>query len=154
LAVAVITGAGGFAVLASDYAERYGINLIELSPDILAELNTILPPTWNHSNPVDLIGDAGADRYARVFDVLIRHQDAWDIAFVIATPTAVLNMHHLGLEMARLSASTKSVIVGCMLGGDSMKSGINILRERDIPNYQDLEDAFRAAGRILSARWE
>jgi hypothetical protein len=41
-----------------------------------------------------------------------------------------------------------------MLGGDSMKSGINILRERDIPIYQDLEDAFRAVGRILAARQE
>jgi acetyl coenzyme A synthetase (ADP forming)-like protein len=150
----VVTSAGGFAVLSSDYAERYGIGLIELSPEILAELNAILPPTWNHGNPIDLIGDARADRYARVFDVLIRHQNEWDIAFAIATPTSVLDPHILGLEMARLSASTKSVVVGCMLGGDSMKSGINILRERDIPNYQDLEDAFRSVGRILAARLE
>ncbi len=42
------------------------------------------------------------------------------------------------------------MIVGCLLGGDSMKNGIRVLREASIPNFSELEDAFKAVGKILS----
>jgi acyl-CoA synthetase (NDP forming) len=145
----VITSAGGFAVLSSDYAERFGVEIPAFPPTVLEELNAFLPPGWNHANPMDIIGDAGADRYARVFDVMIRHQEAWDIAFVIGVPDAVLDSRQLGLEIARFSKNTQKMIVGCLLGGDSMKSGMQILRDRGIPNYADLENAFRAVGTVL-----
>jgi acetyl coenzyme A synthetase (ADP forming)-like protein len=145
----VVTSAGGFAVLSSDYAERFGVDIPAFPPAVLEELDAFLPPGWNHSNPMDIIGDAGADRYARVFDVMIRHQEAWDIAFVIGVPDAVLDARQLGLEIARFSKNTQKMIVGCLLGGDSMKSGMQILRDRGIPNYDDLEDAFRAVGTVL-----
>ncbi len=145
----VISGAGGFAVLAADYADRYGIELAEIPADIQDELDRILPPAWNHGNPVDIIGDAGADRYAKVFDVLIRHQDAWDIAFVVAVPSAVLDPAQLGQEICRFSKTTHKMTVGCLLGGDSMKPGLTCLRASGIPNYADIEDAFSAIGRIL-----
>lgn len=138
----VITGAGGLAVLSSDYAERYGLDLIEIPPQMLADLNAVLPAAWSHRNPIDIIGDGGADRYAKVFDILLRHEDAWDIAFVIAMPSAVLDGAHLGQEIVRFSGHTKKMIVGCLIGGDSLKRGIHILRAHNIPNYGELEDAF------------
>ncbi len=145
----VISAAGGFAVLAADYADRYGIDLAEIPPALLEELDRILPSAWNHGNPIDIIGDAGADRYARVFDVLIRNQNAWDIAFVVAVPSAVLDPAHLGQEICRFSKATHKMIVGCLLGGDSMKAGLSCLRASGIPNYADIEDAFIAIGRTL-----
>ncbi len=145
----VISNAGGFAVLASDYAKEYGIELIELSKEILDELNSFLPEDWSHENPMDLIGDAGADRYAYVFDAMIRHQDKWDIAFVISVPTSVLDPSHLANEIARFSKNTHKMIVGCMLGGESVKSGVRILRDAHIPNFSELEDAFKIVGKIV-----
>jgi len=145
----IITAAGGFAVLASDYADRYGIDLIELRGSVLEELDAFLPSGWSHENPVDIIGDAGAERYARTFDIMIRRQDEWDIAFVIAVPSAVLDPRHLGQEIIRFSKSTHKMIVGCLLGGDSMKQGIRVLRDEGIPNYEDIEDAFKAVGRAV-----
>ena len=145
----VVTTAGGFAVLASDYAERYGITLVELSESLTAEFDSLLPPNWSHENPVDIIGDGGAERYARTFDILIRHQEEWDIAIVIAVPSAVLDAGHLALEIARFSKSTRKMIVGSMMGGDSMKRGIRLLREEGIPNYPDIQEAFRAVGRAV-----
>ena len=145
----VITSAGGFAVLASDYAERFGVEIPPLPAAVIEELDAFLPSGWNHANPMDIIGDAGADRYARVFDVMIRHQEAWDITFVIGVPDAVLDATQLGQEVARFSKNTQKMIVGCLLGGESMKSGIRILRDRGIPNYEDIEIAFRAVGRVL-----
>lgn len=149
----VITGAGGFAVLASDYAEKYGIELCRCPGPIMDELNAILPPSWNHTNPIDLIGDAGPDRFARVFDVMIRHQELWDIAFVIHVPSGVLDPAQLAQEIVRFSKTTHKMVVGCLLGGDSMKKGMRILRKRGIPNYSDIDDAFKAVGRIIRVRF-
>jgi acyl-CoA synthetase (NDP forming) len=147
----VITSAGGFAVLASDYAERFGIDLPEIPGSVHAELNAFLPADWNHENPMDLIGDATTDRFARVFDVLIRHQEFWEIAFLIAVPSATVDPMRLANEVVRFSKHTHKMIVGCMIGGDSMKAAFRILKSQGIPNFSDMEDAFRAVGKSLRA---
>lgn len=151
----VISNAGGFAVLSSDYAERFGINLVDFSPAIISELDAILPAEWNRHNPIDMVGDASADRFARTFDVMIKNQDAWDIAFVIAVPSAISDPIRVANELVRFSKNTHKMIVGCMIGGDSMKTPLRILHDSGIPNFPDLEDAFRAVGNIcLHLCWE
>ncbi|NLA38563.1 MAG: CoA-binding protein, partial [Methanomicrobiales archaeon] len=147
-----ITSAGGFAVLASDYAEAHGVDMVDLPEEVFNELNAFLPPYWNRANPMDIIGDADATRFATLFDVLIRHQDFWDIAFVIAGPTTLADPAHIANEMVRFSRNTDKMVVGCMLGGDSIRSGLRILRNCRIPNFSELEDAFKAVGSILRVR--
>ena len=144
----VISNAGGFAVLSSDYAEQFGIELVAFPPAIIQELDAILPPDWNRRNPVDMVGDASADRFAKTFDVMIKNQDLWDIAFVIAVPSAISDPVRVSNELVRFSKNTHKMIVGCMIGGDSMKTPLHILRDSGIPNFPDLEDAFRAVGNI------
>jgi len=149
----VITSAGGFGVLASDYAERYGIDLIELSPEMLGQLNTILPASWNHDNPMDILGDANAGRFARVFDILAENQRDWDIIFIIIVPSAIADPALLAQEVIRFSKRTRKMIVACMVGGDSMKQAFTILKENAIPNFQDIEEAFEIAGMIVHNRY-
>lgn len=144
----VISNAGGFAVLSSDYAEQYGIEMIEFSPAILRDLDFVLPVDWNRCNPIDMVGDASADRFARTFDVMIKNQDAWDIAFVIVVPSSISDPVRVANEVVRFSKNTHKMIVGCMIGGDSMKTPLHILRDSGIPNFPDLEDAFKAVGNI------
>jgi len=144
----VISNAGGFAVLSSDYAERFGIRLVEFPKEIVQELDTVLPPNWSRANPIDMVGDSHPDRYAKTFDVMIRNQDLWDIAFVITVPTAISDPLRVANEIVRFSTHTKKMIVGCMIGGDSMKTPQHILKEAKIPNFPDLEDAFRTVGNI------
>ncbi len=146
----IITSAGGFAVLASDYAERFGVDLIELPDTMLDELNSFLPATWSHANPMDIIGDAGVDRFAHVFDVMIKNQDEWDIAFIIAIPSAVSDPVQIAHEIVRFSRNTEKMIVGGIIGGDSIGSAVHILRKHSIPNFSDLEDAFKTTGIILT----
>jgi len=147
-----VTSAGGFAVLASDYAEAHGVEMVDLPEDVLDELNAFLPPFWNHANPMDILGDADAARFAALFDVLIRHQEFWDIVFVIAVPTTLVDPAHVANEIVRFSRNTEKMVVGCMLGGDSIRSGLRILRGCRIPNFSELEDAFKAVGSILEVR--
>ncbi|MDP3564794.1 MAG: acetate--CoA ligase family protein [Methanoregula sp.] len=144
----VISNAGGFAVLSSDYAEMMGIEMVELPLTVIKELDAILPVDWNRRNPIDMVGDASADRFARTFDVMIRNQELWDIAFVIAVPSAISDPIRVANELVRFSKSTQKMIVGCMIGGDSMKTPLRILRDSGIPNFPDLEDAFKAVGNI------
>jgi len=144
----VISNAGGFAVLSSDYAERFGIELLEFPQALVEELDAILPADWSRENPIDMVGDASADRFAKTFDVMIRNQDLWDIAFVIAVPSAISNPIRVANELVRFSKHTHKMTVGCMIGGDSMKTPLRILRDAGIPNFPDLEDAFRTVGDI------
>ena len=149
----VITNAGGFAVLSSDYAERYNVDLINLPPKVLKELNEILPDFWNKNNPIDLLGDASEKRFEQVFEVLARHQDCWDMAFVVGFPNLVIGSDQLANQIVRFSEKTENVIVGTLLGGDSMERGRKILRERGIPSFEELDFTFRVMGRILWQRF-
>jgi len=147
----ILTNAGGFGVLASDYAEKFGLEMINLPEAVYEELNKLLSSLWSHKNPVDLLGDSNASTFARVFDILIKYQNFWDIAVVITAPVAMMEPKNLAHEMIRLSRFTRSMVVGCLLGGDSMKAAIDMLGEAHIPNYQELQDAFRAVGSIISS---
>jgi len=146
----VISGAGGFAVLASDYAEKYGVSLPTLPEEICRELDAFLPPLWNRANPMDIIGDGGAGRYAKVFDVLIEHQEVWDIAVVVTVPSAVLNPVEIAHEIVRFSKKTGKMVVASLLGGESMGAAVRILKDNCLPNFPEIEDAFRAIGSALS----
>jgi acetyltransferase len=69
--LAILTNGGGLGVLATDRLIDYGGTLAEVSPKTLEHLDTVLPPTWSKANPVDLIGDAGAKRYADAIEALL-----------------------------------------------------------------------------------
>ncbi len=149
----VITNAGGFSVLSSDYAERYGIDLIGLPPKVLKELNDLLPDFWNKGNPIDLLGDANEKRFEQVFSVLARHQNCWDIAFVVGFPNLVIGSEQLANQIIRFSEKTENMTVGTLLGGDSMERGRKILKENGIPIFEELDFTFRVMGRILWQRF-
>ena len=148
----VISNAGGFAVLSSDYAERYGITMTIFPDDLVHELDGVLPSNWSRANPIDMVGDSNADRFAHTFDIVARHQDLWDIAFVVLVPSAISDPVRVANEIVRFSRLTEKMVVGCLLGGDSMKTPVHILRDAHIPNFSDLEDAFRVVGTICRHR--
>ena len=149
----VVTNAGGFAVLSSDYAERYGIDLISLPPEALKQLNDQLPDFWNKDNPIDLLGDANEKRFEQTFNVLAKHQDCWDIAFVIGFPNLVIGSDQLANQIIKFSEKTENMIVATLLGGGSMDRGRKILKENGIPLFDELDFTFRVMGRILWQRF-
>jgi len=145
----VITNAGGFAVLSSDYAERYGIEIIDLPQEVVEEMNEFLPAFWNKGNPIDLLGDASEQRFAQTFELLAKHDDLWDMAFIIGFPNNILSSEQLANQILTFSKSTEKRIITSPLGGASMDRGRKILRDNKIPSFEELDYTFRVLGRVL-----
>jgi acetyl coenzyme A synthetase (ADP forming)-like protein len=145
----IITNAGGFAVLSSDYAERYGIEIIDLPREILDELNEFLPEFWNKGNPIDLLGDASEKRFEKTFEVLSKYDEYWDIAFIVGFPNNILSSEQLANRILKFSGSTDKRLIATLLGGDSMERGRKLLREHQIPSFEELDFTFRVMGRVL-----
>ncbi|MCK9579916.1 MAG: acetate--CoA ligase family protein [Methanoregula sp.] len=145
----VITNAGGFAVLSSDYAERYGVEIADLPREVIEELNEFLPDFWNKGNPIDLLGDATDKRFEKTFEVLARHPEFWDMAFIVGFPNLVLTSENLAKKILNFSAMTNNRLIATLLGGDSMNPGRELLKENMIPGFEELDFTFRVMGRVL-----
>jgi len=145
----VVTNAGGFAVLSSDYAERYGVEMVDLPKDVIDEMNEFLPEFWNKGNPIDLLGDANEKRFEKTFAVLAKHADLWDIAFIVGFPNLVLNSEQMARQILKFSAATENRLVATLLGGGSMDTGREMLKEHDIPSFEELDYTYRVMGRVL-----
>lgn len=86
--LAILTNGGGAGVLAVDRLEDYDGTLAELSAATIEKLNAVLPATWSKGNPVDIIGDAGPERYEAAMRALLEEPNA-DAILVINCPTAL-----------------------------------------------------------------
>ncbi|MEM1255992.1 MAG: CoA-binding protein [Cyanobacteria bacterium P01_H01_bin.21] len=84
----ILSNGGGPGVMATDSLIEGGGTLATLSEETLQQLNEILPPTWSHSNPVDLIGDADHQRYAQALNILLQEPNM-DALLVMHVPTAI-----------------------------------------------------------------
>ena len=86
--IAIVTNGGGAGVVAADTLADLRGTLADLEPETIEALNKVLPPTWSHGNPVDIIGDAGPDRYAAAMEAVM-HDPNTDVVLVINCPTAL-----------------------------------------------------------------
>ena len=86
--VAIVTNAGGPAIIASDAIEHSGLRMARFGTDTIEALQSSLPPTAAVYNPVDLIGDARDDRYSAALDAVLEDPGVNGV-FVIFTPQAM-----------------------------------------------------------------
>ncbi|HJJ45115.1 MAG: acetate--CoA ligase family protein [Methanocorpusculum sp.] len=144
----VITNAGGFAVLSNDYAERRGIDIVDIPEHLIKEMDTFLPEFWNRNNPVDLLGDADEARFRGVLDVLTREENEtlWDIAVIITFPNKVLSPEQVGQVLIDYQKKSENLVVGSFIGGDCLQPGVDLAREHNIPVFDELEFVYRTLG--------
>jgi len=125
--LAIVTNGGGPGVMAADRAADLGVELATLSPQSIEALNAVLPVTWSHGNPVDIIGDATAQRYRDALTICMQDK-ANDGVLVILTPQAMtqpLQVAEAVIEVAR--QFTKPLLVSWM-GGSQVMEARNALR--------------------------
>lgn len=148
--LSILTNAGGPGVLATDALIRAGGSLAQLSPQTLEQLNSILPPHWSHGNPIDILGDAGPERFAQALEIVLR-DPASQGCLVILTPQAMTDPTATAakvVETWRRSGSRQPILASWM-GGDLVDAGEQILNQAGIPTYRYPDQA----ARVFSYLW-
>ena len=141
--LAIVTNAGGPGVMATDSLLSLGGSLVKLSDDTMQKLNDYLPPYWSHGNPVDVLGDATPQRFARATEIVLEDKEV-DAVLVLLTPQAMTNPTATAQAIADMSKNTTKSIMTSWLGGAAMHEGIQILNQNGISNYPAPEQAIRA----------
>ncbi|HVW66198.1 MAG TPA: acetate--CoA ligase family protein [Candidatus Peribacteraceae bacterium] len=142
--IAVITNAGGPGILATDAAESAGVMLPELSTNVAAELRTKLPPAASVHNPIDVIGDASADRYEAALTAC-REDPTIDGIVVLLTPQVMTPCTQVAQTIIDVMKSAPLMpVVACFMGNGSVLEATELLRKNNIPVFSTPERAVRA----------
>ena len=142
--VAVITNAGGPGIMAADAVEREGLTFAKLTEDTVNKLASSLPAAANLLNPIDVLGDALADRYEFALDVVMDDPNV-DAILVLLTPQAMTEAVATAEAIVKVAGqkSGKPVLT-CFLGATKVLDGVKILRRHGIPQYDSPESAVDA----------
>jgi len=138
--LAIITNAGGPSVIATDTVVMNGAKMASLSEESLKALNDYLPPAWSHGNPVDILGDAGPDRYAMSVDLLSKDPNV-DGILVVLSPQDVTDPTATAECLRAYSKIKNKPILASWMGGDTVSRGIHILNQANIPAFEYPDDA-------------
>jgi acetyltransferase len=139
--VAVITNAGGAGIMAADAIERQGLIFAKLSDKTTKKLAAVLPPAANLYNPVDILGDALADRYEFALEIILDDSNV-DTVLVLLTPQAMTDATATAEAIVKIARQKPAKpILACFLGANKVKEGVRILREGKIPQYDSPESA-------------
>jgi acetyltransferase len=133
-ALTIVTNAGGPAVLATDALVSGGGRLTELSESAMAAYDEVLPPTWSHNNPVDIIGDAPPDRYAQALEIAA-HDPAADGMLVILTPQAMTDPTRTAEALVPFAHIEGKPVLASWMGGQDVEAGSVILSRAGIPTF-------------------
>ncbi len=139
----ILTNAGGPGVLATDALLTGGGTLADLSEETLQALNGVLPPHWSHANPVDIIGDADADRYAKSLEIVAKEKDA-DGLLVIMTPQGMTDPTRIAEGLKNYASLPGTPILASWMGGYEAAPGEEILNAAGIPTFAFPDEAVRA----------
>jgi acetyl coenzyme A synthetase (ADP forming)-like protein len=139
--VAVITNAGGPGIMAADAVEREGLSFAKLAKETEEKLASRLPAAANWHNPIDILGDALADRYEFALDVVLDDPNV-DIVLVLLTPQAMTEPARTAEVIVKTARSKrKKPVLACFLGAAKVKEGVEILRRGKIPPYDTTQGA-------------
>ncbi|RUW69108.1 acetate--CoA ligase family protein, partial [Mesorhizobium sp. M1E.F.Ca.ET.063.01.1.1] len=145
--VGIVTNGGGAGVLAIDKLIDRGGELAALSPLTIERLNGVLPPTWSHANPVDIVGDAAPERYQAALEALSADPGT-DVILVMNCPTGLGSSPDAARKVAELGDEGEiggKPLLGCWLGEHTAREGRRILTEAGIASFETPEDAAIAA---------
>jgi acetyltransferase len=142
--LAIITNGGGAGVLAADRAGSLHVDLPPPSRDTVAVLDTILPPYWSRSNPVDILGDAKAETYAAAVSACLA-DPAFDGVLVVLIPQAVTPATDAARAViGAIPKNNRKPVIACWMGETSIAEGRDLLSENGIPEFGTPESAVEA----------
>jgi acetyltransferase len=139
----ILTNAGGPAVLATDALIGNGGELAEISRETMDALNDFLPAPWSHANPVDVLGDADPERYAKTLETAAEDPQS-DGLLVILTPQDMTDPTATAERLAPYANGTSKPVLASWMGGPAVAAGESILNGAGIPTFAYPDTAARA----------
>lgn len=141
--LAVVTNSGGPGILTADTAERAGLSMAQLSQKTIQRLQEFLPSYAAFYNPVDIVGDADAERYRRALDVVSEDPMVHSI-LVLLTPTASVQIEETAKAVIRVAKKSGKPVFACFMGKTRIRKARTMLMEAGVPCYSFPEPAVRS----------
>lgn len=138
--VCVVTNAGGPGIITSDAIERSGLSLAALAESTTRHLREGLPEAASVYNPVDLLGDAGADRYRMAVTAALEDPGV-DSLLVILTPQAMTRADDIAAVVAESARGADKTVFAVFMGGPEVAEAVETMRKAGIPNFDFPEEA-------------
>ena len=140
--IAIITNAGGPGIMATDACEENSIILANLKSETIDKLKEFLPETASFYNPIDVLGDALADRYRKTLEVVIKDKNV-DAILILLTPQAMTQSLKTAMSIIEVVEKTKKKmpVLASFMGGFEVKKSIDLLMRKGIPNFDIPEEA-------------
>lgn len=144
----IISNAGGPGVMAVDALIANGGELAQLSRETLESLGQILPPHWSRNNPIDILGDASPELYAKALEIAARDPNS-DGLLVILAPQGMTDPTRTADQLKPYARSYGKPILASWMGGSSVAAGEAILNQAGIPTFPYPD----AAARVFTCMW-
>ena len=138
--LAIVTNGGGPGVMATDRASDLGLTMATLSDGTIEYLNQHLPPNWPHGNPVDIIGDAQADRYHHAVKACLEDENV-DGVLAILTPQAMTKPLESAQALIDLANTHSKPLLTCWMGETQVASSREAFSKAHRPHFRTPEPA-------------
>jgi len=139
----IVTNAGGPGVLATDALVNGGGELAELSAETMKAFDEILPAQWSHNNPVDILGDAEPERYAKSLEIAAKDPSI-DGMLVVLTPQEMTNPTQIAEKLKPYAKGLGKPVLASWMGGTEVSAGEEILKQAGIPSFEFPDAAVNA----------
>lgn len=139
----IVTNAGGPGVIATDALVKNGGKMTPLSSNLKEELNTFLPKEWSHSNPIDMLGDASAERYSQTLKAVMKDEQTHGL-LVILTPQYMTDATLTAQKLKEIGTIEGKPILASWMGANVVEKGIELLTEAQIPNFAFPDEACKS----------
>ena len=149
--IAVLTNAGGVGVMATDVIEEHNLNLTAFDAATIEKLDLVLPAEANTHNPVDIIGDAKANRYEAALKILIEDNQV-DQILVLLTPQRTTEVKRTAEIVGKIAQKSKKNIVASFVGGARTAEGIPVLEKYGVPHFEFPIDATRVLSLLANRK--
>ncbi len=144
--VAVVTNAGGPAILASDALEKSGLELAELQGKTIDRLRGLLPPEAALHNPVDMIASANHETYYQVMETILGDEKVDAVLLIIVKPPVNTTPLEIITRLSPLMANCAKPVLPVLMARSDDQAGLEIFRQLHLPVYHYPEPAARALG--------
>ena len=150
--IAIVSNAGGPAIISTDACSKYGLKMADLSGS-RDRINKIIPPHGSSRNPVDIVGDADSGRFEKVILEVLSNNNVGSVV-TMCTPSATLNYDDLARTIVKTSRTngTGKTMVAALMGLAEGLGNKQILSDGDIPHFMYAEPAIRTLNAMYAFR--